>query len=273
MKKPIKKTIIIYTAVIGLLVFLYLMGLLKPIETVALKVLNPITSRLYRVSTDIRKTYSDRTTKHGLQIEIDELHDQINSLLEEKAELENIKEENKVLRDNLRFLSKKEYNYSLANILSRDSAIDKNGRTESVIIDQGTKDGLAVGLAVVNGKGILVGKISEVKDAIARVNLTNNENCKIAATALNDDRTSGITEGELGLTIKMSFIPQDREININDIIVTSGLEPMIPRGLIIGRVIEVDKENNELWQEAIIEPIIDPDELIIVTVLNPLAVE
>ena len=118
-------------------------------------------------------------------------------------------------------------------------------------------------------KGTIVGKIVEAKNNISKVELTNNEQCKIAATILNSEKTTGITQGELGLTIRMDFIPQSEEIKIDDIVVTSGLEQTIPRGLVIGKISDVNRENNELWQTARLNTLIDPSDLVIVSVLVP----
>ena len=71
------------------------------------------------------------------------------------------------------------------------------------------------------------------------------------------------------LTVNMVFISQTEKIEIGNIVVASGLEKNIPRGLVIGRVSKVEKESNELWQSAVIEPIANLDELIIISVLLP----
>ena len=59
---------------------------------------------------------------------------------------------------------------------------------------------------------------------------------------LNQDRSIGIIEGGFGLTIRMTFIPQQEIVEIGNIIVTSGLEKNVPRGLVIGEVASVEKE-------------------------------
>ena len=157
----------------------------------------------------------------------------------------------------------------MSNVISRGEAIETSSRGESIIIDKGSRDGVSPGLAIVNGQGIIIGKVAEVKENISQVNLTNNSKCKLAATILNQEKTSGIAEGELGLTIKMKFIPQESEVAVGDIIVTSGLEQAIPRGLVIGKVTQVEKENNDIWQLATIESLVNTQDLVIVSVLIP----
>ena len=158
----------------------------------------------------------------------------------------------------------------MANIISRGEG------NQSVVIDKGFRDGLVPGLAVVSStalgtssQGVIIGKIINIKEQIAEVYLVTNRNSKLAASILGENKTSGIASGELGLTIKMDFIPQTENIKAGDIVATSGLEPSIPRGLVIGRVTKVNKENNEVWQTAVIEPLVSLNALSIVSILLP----
>jgi rod shape-determining protein MreC len=83
------------------------------------------------------------------------------------------------------------------------------------------------------------------------------------------ERTTGVTEGDMGLTIKMQFVPQGENVKEGDIVISSGLEENIPHGLVIGKVIRVEKDSNEVWQSLVIESIVDLDELKIVSVIKP----
>ncbi|MFH0891485.1 MAG: rod shape-determining protein MreC [Candidatus Falkowbacteria bacterium] len=264
-----KKRIIKYGAVIGLLVFLYTIGLFGPVEGFVAGSLDPLTEKLYSLSHGLRTAYNKQTNKQDLAAEIGLLRERMNELTAENTRFKIIEEENKNLREHLGFLTQNEYRYVMANVISRGDIADMSGRTETIIIDKGLKDGIYSGLGVVSSEGIIVGRVVDAKDNISQVYLTNNGKCKLAAAVLSSAKTSGVVEGELGLTIKMNFIPQNEEIKTEDIIITSGLEEMIPRGLVIGRVLEVIKESNEVWQTAVIEPMADPEDLIIVSVLLP----
>jgi len=269
MRSTNRKKIILYLAVIGLLVFLYAFNLLGPLNRIIYNILNPVFSGFQSISSNIRSTYNEQTEKIDLNEHIKELESQINQLTEENVRLKILENENGILREHLGFLVKHEYRYIMSNVISRGEAVETSGREETLIIDKGSKDGVYPGLAIVSGQGIIIGKVAEVKENISQVDLTNSSKCKLAATILNEDKTSGVTEGELGLTIKMKFIPQEEEVNIGDIIVTSGLEQAIPRGLVIGKVTQMEKENNEIWQFATLEPLIKAKDLVIVSVLIP----
>jgi len=249
-----------FVAVIGLLIFLHYIKILKPVENIIITMLNPISSGIYSVSTDLRVVYNEQTDRRDLLNAIGVLEVKVRQLTAENSRLKVLEEENKVLRQHLKFLTKNEYNYILANVLYGG---------KDIMIDKGTKDGLGAGLAVVNSQGIIIGKIDEVKDSLAKVSLITSDTCRLAVAIGNQEKTIGVVEGELDLTIKMNFIPQTENVKVGNIVITSGLEKSIPRGLVIGEVVQVDKGNNEVWQSAIIEPVADLDELIIVSVLLP----
>jgi rod shape-determining protein MreC len=272
MSKPAKfnlRNILIIMAVIALLIFFHKIGVINPIENLIAKTLNPVFSGAHNFSSIMRIKYLEQTNKVDLISKIDQLQLQANQLTVEKADLKMLESENKTLREHLGFLSQNKYKYIISNVISRGDISDISERTETITIDKGKKDGVYAGLAVLSSQGMVVGKIMAADNNISKVALTNSSQCKLAATILNEQKTSGITEGELGLTIKMNLIPQSEAIKSGDIIVTSGLENLVRRGLVIGKVIEVNKENNQLWQSATIEPMIDPEQLVIVSVALP----
>ncbi|MEA3398820.1 MAG: rod shape-determining protein MreC [Patescibacteria group bacterium] len=268
LRKNSKKTIII-AAVVGLLIFFHALGFLNWLESGTGKILEPIFDSFYHASSFARTAYYNQKDKRSLQEDFNNLQIKVSQLIEENAKLKIAEEENRVLREHLFFLIKNDYNYIMSNVIAQGNIAGSIGVADSVIIDRGREDGLYPGLAVLSSQGTIVGKIAEVKTSIATVNLINSKKCKTAATILNTEKTSGITEGELGLAIKMNYIPQNVKLEKHDLVVTSGLEEYIPRGLVIGEIIEFEKESNDLWQNAIIEPIIDINNVIVVSVLLP----
>ncbi len=275
-KLNVKKYIII-AAVIMLLIFLHYTKLLNPLESFLNQKLKPVFGFFYSLSININKTYLRETEKQDLALELQQAREKINQLISENVKLRFLEEENSVLRKHLNFLNKDNRRYLMSNIISRGELTGSNGEgNQSVVIDKGSADGLFNGLAVVSStavgtssQGVIVGKIINVKEHIAEVYLVTNKNSKLAVSIFGENKTSGIASGELGLTVKIDFIPQTENIKAGDIVATSGLEQNIPRGLVIGRVTKVNKENNEVWQTATVEPLIDLDTLSVVSVLLP----
>lgn len=258
-----------YIAVIGLLVFLYALGLLSPIEGVLSKALNPVLKSVHSFSSNLRVGYNTQTSKINSAEKIKIQQAEINRLLAENASLKVQEEENELMRQFLDFFTDKDYNKVMAGVISRGDAQDIATRVELISIDKGSRDGLIPGLVVLNEQGIVVGKVSDVKESISSVQLVLNDDCRMAATILGGSQTSGIVEGDLGLTMKMNYIPQSKEIKVQDIVISSGLEETIPRGLVIGQVTEMLEESNDLWKSAVLESSVYFEELTIVSVILP----
>lgn len=259
---------LILAATIVLLIFLHIFGVLKPVESVLATALNPIMSRIYSFSSRLRVAYNDQGSKADLLKKIKELESKNNNLIVENSRLKSAEEENEILREYLVFKKDSGLSFVPANIIFRQN-INSGSLGGNIIINRGEEDGLKIGAPVISGEGIIVGKIIALNNKTAEICLITAKDCQLASAMQNKSGTSGIVRGEFGLTIKMEFIPQTEEIKIGDTVVTSGLEENIPRGMVIGRVSEVKKESNELWQSAIIEPLVDMDNLIIVSVLLP----
>jgi len=261
-----RKKIIIFGAVFGLLILLHFTKVLLPFESVALNVFKPILSGFYSSSVNIKNYFSQQSEKRDLYNINKQLESQINQLTVENAKLKLLEEENKILRDYLNFYTKNPAKYVLGNVISRG---DLNSGEQSLIIDKGANDKITVGLPVVSSFGIIVGKVASVKDSLSEIYLLTNPKCKFASSIQNSTKTTGVVQGELGLTVKMGFIPQTEILNEGDTVITSGLEQNISRGFVIGKVSKVNKESNELWQTAMIEPLVSPNSLVVVSVILP----
>jgi len=267
--KTNSKKIFIYSAVIGLLIFFHTLGLIAPLEGVLARVLSPVLSIFYSSGSKISIVYNDQTNKTNLNIANAELKKRNRELISENAELKTLREENDYLKKQINFRKENDYKYLLAEVVSRNDLMNNSSEDKSITINKGRKDGLEKGLVLLNSEGIIIGKIIETRESISKACLVVDKKCKFAVAIQNEDRTSGVVEGNLGLTIKMDLIPQSEDISEGDIVVSSGLENNIPRGLVIGQISEYLKENNKLWQTAVIEPLIDFDDLVMVSVILP----
>jgi len=66
----------------------------------------------------------------------------------------------------------------------------------------------------------------------------------------------------------MDFIPPDIEISVGEIVMTSGLGGTFPKGLVVGQVIDVLKNDDRMFQQAVIRPTVDFDRLELVLVIT-----
>jgi rod shape-determining protein MreC len=119
---------------------------------------------------------------------------------------------------------------------------------------------------VVTNKG-LVGRVDAVIAEAARLQLVTD-----AASAINVRMQASTTEAMLigsttsDLTIEM--IPQDANIQVGDVVLTSGLGGNYPANILVGQVVSVRKMQSELFQQAAIQPNVDYNQLQFVLVIT-----
>lgn len=252
-----------------LLVFFHYIKILDPIERLIINAIKPFSGEIYSISADLATTYNNQASKKDLLNFVKILEEENRQLKAENAKLKSVQAENNKLRENLNFFKEKDFGYVVADIIAEGLENNINTKNNSLIIDKGSQDGIAIGLAAVNKEGIIIGKITEVKKDISKVSLLTSGDCLFAAAILGESQTIGITEGELNLTIKMNFIPQKKNIKIKDQVITSGLEKEVPKGLLIGEVSQINNNKNNIWQSVVIEPLVDFKELDIISVIIP----
>ncbi|MFW6270031.1 MAG: rod shape-determining protein MreC [Bacillota bacterium] len=115
---------------------------------------------------------------------------------------------------------------------------------ESMIINQGSRDGIEEKMPVISYNGVLVGMISNTGANSSQVMLVNNPDFAVGGI-VQDSRVIGIVKGQLGKRDKniMEKIPADADIKEDDRILTSGLSNNFPKYLPIGKVVDVKTDN------------------------------
>ncbi len=265
MIKQNKKIYKIILAVLGLLIFLNIFGWLNPANRFLGSVVNFFTFKIRKETNEIIK----KESRDDLLKKIENLEFQ---LAEEKADsslLNSLKIENEQFRNFFNFFETTKYNYLLADIVWNDNLLNFSSINQNLIINRGSRQGLYPGLAVVSDSGVLIGKVLEVEENYSKICLANNSFCRLAVSLNNNDKSSGLAEGNLGLSIRVNFIAQNEVIDIGNIVFSSGLEKDIPKGLYLGEVVNVEKKENDIWQEIIVEPFFTSKNLSRVAVIIP----
>ena len=76
-----------------------------------------------------------------------------------------------------------------------------------------------------------------------------------------------MTQGDLGLTIRVDLIPLQLNLYPGQKIISSGLEPTVPTNLVVGKISQIIKADNALWQSAVVEPAVNFSQLNFVSVI------
>jgi rod shape-determining protein MreC len=146
-------------------------------------------------------------------------------------------------------------------------ARDWGGWVRSLTINRGRGNDVRRLTAVISPEG-LVGRIVDVRPGASIVQVLTDPSSTVGAHALRT-RTPGIVEGDPRGTIRFKYMARDGAgIAVDDVIVTSGLGGVFPRGIPIGRVRAIDDRGSALFHYALIAPVVDfarVDEVLLVT--------
>jgi rod shape-determining protein MreC len=138
-----------------------------------------------------------------------------------------------------------------AQVIGRDSS----NRYQSMILNKGESDGVQKDMGVVTPAGV-VGRIVKTTGATSVVLLVTDPNNAIAGL-IQRTRDEGIVEGTPQGRAKLKYIPMLSAVKEGDHVVTSGLVGGFPRGLAIGTITAIDREEGALFQTAQLEPEVD----------------
>ncbi len=237
------------TAAIILVAIFVFIGVAK--WTPAATILHNVQAQLYKISSSVN-TYFVQTfsSSESLKGQLEQCESISSTYLIEAAYVSELENRIQDLEDLLGYSQSVEYETITAKILSRSPS-----ESYTLLIDQGSEDGVKQGLAVAVDEGHLIGIIDSVSDYTSTVRLLEDDQTRIPVSILGEGDTSGLLIGQGGFLLSMQYIPQDRELNIGDAVVTSDLYERIPDDLIIGTIYEIVKEETASFQEALIEPI------------------
>jgi rod shape-determining protein MreC len=138
---------------------------------------------------------------------------------------------------------------------------------KTILIDKGTAEGLRVGLPVLSAQGV-VGRTLETSWHASRILLMNDENSNIDAL-IQRSRAQGILQGAGSTGGSLKYISRIETVQPGDIVLTSGLAGVFPKGLILGIVTVASLHEGGLFQKIDVAPAVDFGKLEEVMVLIP----
>lgn len=264
--------LIILVLVAVLLMALQQTGRLGTIEGAVALVMSPGQLGLSSITDRVVQTVGALGSFQVLQERTAELESINRSLLAENLRLQEIERENQRLRELLAFgETRPSIELRGGQIIARVIGRDSNNFLNFVMVDLGSRHGIEVGMPVLNNEG-LVGRVSEVTNASSKILLISDPLSTVNAI-LQSSRLTGVVNGVVGDNPVMGFIPQGTLVGVGEVVLSSGMGGNFPKGIPIGQVIEVRQRDFEVFQEAVVRPIVDFDRLefvLIVTSFDPL---
>ena len=176
------------------------------------------------------------------------LHDRLNLLTRIAEETQAVRDENARLRNLLDFAKIIPYNGIPAQVIGRDPSNWSN----SLIIDKGSLKGIKQNMAVISTSG-LVGRVCEAGKYSSKVLLITDPDLKVGVM-VRRDRQGGIMIGMPGGRCKVIYISLDSDAKAQDKIITAGFGSIFPKGILVGEIEKVGRDEGSLYKYAIVRP-------------------
>lgn len=225
------------------------------LERVAISFIAPfqeLVTRTIRFTQDIWYHYFALVT-------VAKKNDILRSQLNRASEKNNLWQETDLANVRLRNLLNFQKSITELAVAAEVIGKDPSAWFKTVIIDKGRADGLTKGLPVVMPQGI-AGQVIEVANHYSKVMLIVDRNSAVDAL-VQRTRARGVVKGESTNQLRLAYVLRKKDVQVGDIVVSSGLDGIYPKGLRIGMVSEVIEHEADIFHEVFITPFVDFEKL------------
>lgn len=243
---------------------------LTPLGAKLRDVLAPAQSGLTWLSRQARHVVSLPVSLYGAAERSQALEQEVERLQSEMIQLNEYKAENQRLTDLLNYkqVMAQQYDLLAASVIARDPG----NWFATVTLNRGSRDGVRENMTVLTPQG-LVGRVITVTTTNCEVLLITDPRSGVGSL-IQETRTPGIVEGTVGSsgTARIIHIPNDAQVEAGQVVVTSGLGSIFPKGIPIGQIASVSIESAGLFKSADIRlfaGVNQLEEVLIVTKVYP----
>jgi rod shape-determining protein MreC len=266
----------------GTLALLIVVGLildeldaLGPLEGIVLQLTTPIQRAFGGLADRVIDANQFLSSQRDLIARNEQLESLVDQLMIENVRLKEFEAQNEDLRVKLDFSeTHPEYILKAAQVRGRVIGSEPNNLLAVLIIDVGKRHGIAKGMPVVNERG-LVGRVLTVGTNWSKVLLIIDPSSSVAAMT-QSKRAPGVVSGRLGQDLQMEYIPQNEQVAVGDVVLTSGMGGRYPQSLVIGQITEIEQRDIDAFQKATVRPSVSFGKLetvLVLTSFEPLDVE
>jgi len=198
-----------------------------------------------------------------VQEENQQLRREIEFLRGQAADLREMAAANQRLGALLRFRANAPSKTVATRVVGRDATNWYHG----ILLDKGEQDGIQAEMAVITLTGA-VGRVVKTRASSSVVLLITDPNNAVTSL-IQRTRDEGIIEGTFEGAVRMKYIPLLSTVRVGDPVVTSGLTGRFPKGVPVGTITNIQKDEGELFQIADVQPDVDftkLEEVLVVTV-------
>lgn len=199
------------------------------------------------------------------QATLTELQAQVSELQARNAELEEQASSAERLQGLLDLQDANNLQSTAAHVISGSS----DSWSATVTLDKGSASGITPGMPVTSSSGI-IGQVISCSAATSTVRLLTDESSSISAM-VQSSRAQGMLTGSASGGVTLDLVSTTQEVAVGDVIVTSGLGGVFPKGLPVGEVASVSSDPSSLYLEIVVDLYADPlavEEVLVITSLT-----
>ena len=233
-----------------------------PIGPLLLWLMRPLQIAAHSTTGWIKDFQQRRFTVAGYQAERELLRKRILELEMERNRLLEAQATNERLRQLLDFRSEIRSKSITASIIGNSAS----NWFQTCLIDKGSVDGVREGMSVVTPLGVL-GRVVDVTARTAKVLLLTDVNSGIDVM-VQRTRARGIVSGSLDNGTVMKYVKRTEDIQVGDRLITSGLDGVFLKGVMVGTISKVRKETLGLFQSIEVVPAVSPAQTEVVLVVG-----
>jgi rod shape-determining protein MreC len=233
-----------------------------PLGPALLWFLRPLQIVLQTATSWIREIQESRLTLGGYKAENERLRQKIIELEKERNRLWEAEATNQRLQQLLEFRAQLPTGGITASVIAGSA----NSWFKSCLLDKGSADGIRKGMAVLTPLGAL-GRVIEVMSHTAKVLLITDPNSGVDVL-VQRTRARGIVSGSLENGPIMKYVKHSEDIQVGDRLITSGMDGVFPKGMMVGAVTAVRKQTVGLFQQITVLPAVTLDTTEQVLVVN-----
>lgn len=221
-------------------------------------IVEPVATLFEAVSNKVSDFFDYFTNKKMLVNKYQELDNKVMELEHTNSKLQSLEIENERLRGLLNFKEQNpDFKLSACTVISKDTS----NYYSTFLIDKGSNDGIGTNMPVVGAKGV-IGYVVETGATFAKVQTVIEGGSSLGCVVTRTGNTA-VCEGNTSLLkdglLTMIYVSKEMNLVEGDIIETSGLGEIYPKGLAIGRIKKIETEAITKTQYAIIQPVEDFD--------------
>jgi rod shape-determining protein MreC len=220
----------------------------EPVGAVLMWVLRPLQMAAQGSANWVVGIQENYLTMSGFKAENERLRRRIQELEVERHRLLEADAVNRKLQQLLEFRSQLPSKAVTASIIANSASSWFQG----CILDKGSADGVQKNMAVVTPLGV-VGKVVSVTKRSAKVILLTDANSGIDVL-VQRTRSRGIVSGSLDNGTVLKYMKRSEDVQVGDRLITSGVDGVFPKGLLVGTVIKVNKQHLGLFQSVEVLP-------------------